>query len=238
MRRQRPRRASRASPGGRQVEEQAFDEQRLVRVELGDGLAGVAARVERGGRGARVTARATSRSRLSALAPGPGQRVAVHRLERGDALEQRIGAGAAVRALVPLLEPPELRPLRAFGIARGLELGRRAAPTSSACAASSSVRRSCSASCTSSACSRDGAAGAVDGARHGDERVAHRPEATVERTGAVEPSAGEPGEQLGALGRDAARPERGRDRRRRRGTRSRRAGSATGSSAAAGRRRR
>ena len=54
---------------------------------------------------------------------GIGERVAVHRLERGDAFEQQIDARAPRLALMALLDPAAQRARVAVGVAEPFELG-------------------------------------------------------------------------------------------------------------------
>ena len=104
---------------------------------------------------------------------------------------ERVDARPTVRALVTLLEPPELRAPRALRVARGFELGaellglrrlRLLEPD----------ERLLHRVLHELGLLRHRAAGAVDRRRRGDERVAHRTEPTVERAGAVEATTGEP----------------------------------------------
>ena len=66
-------------------------------------------------------------STLRSRRVGAGERVAVHRLERGDALDEQLGAGGAVRALVLVDEAPHLRAHDAVGISARGELRGEAA---------------------------------------------------------------------------------------------------------------
>ena len=90
------------------MQQEALEEERLVRVVLDEHLARGAAGVERRAHGTRVgddqRAVDVQRGRV-----GAGKRIAVDGLERGDALEQQLGPCVPVRSLLLVTEAPQLR---------------------------------------------------------------------------------------------------------------------------------
>ena len=104
-----------------------------------EGLARLAARVERGRRGARRRRAAPARSVFSARRRRR-ERVAVDRLDRGHAFDQQVDARAARLALVPLVDAPAHALRVAIRVAEPLHLGVERRELF-ACAARSTGRR-------------------------------------------------------------------------------------------------
>src|SRR4051794_30655361 len=103
-----------------QVEQQTLEHEALVRVVLDQRLAGLTARVERTATvaGVELEQRPVDVERRDGDAR---ERVAVHGLERSDALDECLGARMAMDALVVLTQAAQLRGPCAVGVSRRLQ---------------------------------------------------------------------------------------------------------------------